>query len=257
MLGRNKIKYLASLRYKKFRVMHQQFLMEGDKIVKDLLLNPQVVINQVIATGSWIDINMPLLTKPATEVVEATESDMERITTLETPPPAIALLTMKPPQYNEHEVANSLSLALDNIQDPGNLGTIVRTADWFGIRNIFCSAGCADLYNPKVIQASMGAILNVNLHYSDLTAVFRQFSTIPGFTISGTFMDGLPVNSITPPKKGMIVFGNESRGIAPEYLTYINQRLTIPAGDLNRIHVESLNVASAVAAVCAIFQCNN
>ena len=216
-----------------------------------------MVISQVIATRPWLNKHVDLFTKSAIEVLEATETDMLRITTLETPPPAIALMNINPPQYNRHEIADSLSIALDNIQDPGNLGTIVRTADWFGIRNLFCSEGCADMYNPKVIQASMGAILNVNLHYGNLDDVFRQFSTESAFTIYGTFMEGTPVNSISAPKKGMIVFGNESRGIAHEYLSFINQRLTIPAGDSSRSHVESLNVASAVAAVCAIFHCKN
>jgi TrmH family RNA methyltransferase len=149
------------------------------------------------------------------------------------------------------EVARSLCIGLYHIQDPGNLGTIIRTADWFGIRNIFCSPGCADIYNPKVIQASMGAILNVKIHYTDFHELLGRLSGIQNFTIIGTYMQGVPIRQVTTIRTGILLFGNESRGISDEYRHFINRQVTIPPVNAARIHVESLNVASSVAIMLA------
>lgn len=151
-------------------------------------------------------------------------------------------------------ISQTLCIGLDNIQDPGNLGTIIRTADWFGINQVICSEGCADRYNPKVIQASMGAIMNVNVYYADLVRMLVELSQDPGYHIAGTFMHGTAVNKAKSITKGMILFGNESRGISDELLPCINQRLTVPPGRDDNMHVESLNVASSVAVVLAMLK---
>jgi TrmH family RNA methyltransferase len=231
--------------------------MEGDKIVKDILRGGKVTVTEVIATGTWIRDNQAILNTHVKLVTEADSADLSRITTLETPPPVIAVLDIPETRVDHKEVKGSLSIALDNIQDPGNLGTIIRTADWFGIRNIFCTTGCADMYNPKVIQASMGAILNVKVHYTDFQDLLNQYSQVPDFSISGTFIEGTSVFSVRPVKCGIILFGNESRGISNDYLPYISERIAIPAASENRTHVESLNVASSVAVVCALMKRSN
>ncbi len=253
MLSRNQIKYLSSLKIKKFRRIHRQFLVEGDKIVKDLIHNNQAYIRQLVATPAWLSENRISISPHIQEIVEAEPADMKRISSLETPPPVMAVLDIPEIQYDPEEVSVSVSIALDTIQDPGNLGTIIRTADWFGIRNIFCNESCADCYNPKVVQASMGAILHVGIHYVDLTEFLAGFSGKPDFTVYGTYMDGIPVMSVTPAKQGIIVFGNESRGISAEITPCIGQRLTIPPGTTKQGRVESLNVSSAVAIVCNAF----
>jgi TrmH family RNA methyltransferase len=227
-------------------------MMEGDKIIKDALTAAQMVPSQLIATPAWLKENHALLNTAATEIIEADIIDLSRITVLETPPPVIAVLHLRENIVNHEEVAHSLTIVLDSIQDPGNLGTIIRTADWFDIRNVICSENCADSYNPKVVQASMGAILNIGVHYMDLSELLERYSAMKGFTISGTFMEGSPVNAVRQVKPGLVIFGNESRGISGEVLPFINQRITIPPGNDKRVHVESLNVASSVAIICAL-----
>lgn len=253
MLSRNQIKYLSSLKIKKFRSIHRQFLVEGDKIVRDLMRANQAFIRQLIATPVWLSENRIVSSSHIQDILEAELTEISRISSLETPPPVIALLDLPEVTYNDDEVSSSISIALDAIQDPGNLGTIIRTADWFGIRNIFCNEACADCYNPKVVQVSMGAILHVGVHYVDLAEFLAGFSRKPDFTVYGTYMDGIPVMSVTPTKHGIIVFGNESRGISMEISPLIGQRLTIPPGTTEHGRVESLNVSSAVAIVCNAF----
>lgn len=253
MLSRNQIKYLGSLKIKKFRRTHKQFLAEGDKIVRDIIHNNLADICQLVATPAWLAANRLTASPRIQEVIEAELTDISRISSLETPPPVIAVLDMPEVRFSPEEVSSSLSMALDTIQDPGNLGTIIRTADWFGIRNIFCNEACADCYNPKVVQASMGAILHVGIYYVDLTEFLAGFSGKPDFTVYGTYMDGIPVTSVTPAKQGIIVFGNESRGISAEISPCIGQRLTIPPGTTEHGRVESLNVSSAVAIVLNTF----
>jgi len=151
------------------------------------------------------------------------------------------------------EISRSWSLALDTIQDPGNLGTIIRTADWFGIRHILCNEGCADCYNPKVVQASMGALFHVRVHYTDLPGSMKDLRSDPSYGIYGTFTVGLPVYDVPGAQKGLLLFGNESRGISTELLPYVTARITIPPGRQENPRIESLNVAAAVAVVCSVF----
>lgn len=252
-LSRNRIKYLASLKIKKFRNVHKQFITEGDKIVRDLIHNSKATIRQLIATSSWLTENQIIPSPFIHEIVEADPAVIERISSFETPPPALALLDIPEVTIDHKAVTASLSVALDTIQDPGNLGTIIRTADWFGIRNIFCSDSCADCYNPKAVQASMGAVINVRVNYVDLVDFLAGYYRKPDFDIYGTYMDGIPFTECIPSKRGILVFGNESRGISHEILPYIKHKLTIPPVAGNQGHVESLNVSSAVAIICSVF----
>jgi len=163
----------------------------------------------------------------------------------------LAVLDLNRPAPDPRELSLTWSLALDDIQDPGNLGTIIRTADWFGIKNIICSQECVDCYNPKVIQSSMGALLHVKIHYTDLTSVLSQLPHDTSFKVYGTFMTGTPVYDLKVAPYGMIIFGNESRGISGRLHSFIQTRITIPPSGVGTRHIESLNVASAVAIVCS------
>jgi TrmH family RNA methyltransferase len=249
-LSKNRIKYLNALKIKKYRQQYRQFIMEGDKMVADLLREGTVPVRQLIATEDWLaETNVSLL-RLVEEVVIADRRELERISSLETPPPAIAVLDLHDEPPDTGVLSEMLSLGVDTIQDPGNLGTIIRTADWFGITHVVCSDGCADCYNPKSIQASMGAVLRVHVSYCNMEELIPELFSRGNFPVIGTFMDGNPVYTVSRPDRGMLLFGNESRGISNKLGKFVTQRITIPPGE-GRQHVESLNVASAVAVVCS------
>jgi len=251
IISKNKTKYLASLKVKKFRDEYGQFIAEGDKIVSDTIRNGKSGISMLAATTEWLDANRELAGQ-VKEVYEANIDDLGRISSFETAPPVIAVFDISAYSPDYIEISESLSIGLDSLQDPGNLGTIIRTADWFGIGTIFCSPGCADVYNPKTIQASMGAVFNVKVHYIDFNVLFERLSLFANYIIAGTFMQGELVSSIKGVRNGMLLFGNESRGINGVYDKFITKRVTIPPVNTGRIHVESLNVASSVAAALAM-----
>jgi len=250
MLSRNKIKYLASLKIKKFRMMHRQFIMEGDKIVRDILKDGPF-IRQLIATRDWLSAVPPVPPEKAGEIIEADINDMARISSMETPVPVLAVMDITDMIPDLTEISGKWSIALDTIQDPGNLGTIIRTADWFGIRHILCNEGCADCYNPKAIQASMGSVLRVKVYYAGLPELIPALHGDHNYSIIGAFTEGISVYDLPPATRGMVIFGNESRGISEALLPFITTRITIPPGYPGISHVESLNVASAVAVVCS------
>jgi TrmH family RNA methyltransferase len=252
VLSRNKIKYLTSLKIKKFRDLRGQFIIEGDKIIRDILQDEKTLVQQLIATGEWLAENQLLMNGRIGEVIEAEKKDIARVSSLETPAPVMAVVDIPQIQPDFNKLAETWSLVLDNIQDPGNVGTIIRSADWFGIQNIICSRDCADCFSPKVVQASMGAILNVNLHYTDLTEIMDKLPHDPSYRVYGTFVKGTPVHDLPATSKGLMVFGNEARGISKELVPFIQSCITIPPAKRYSTHVESLNVASAVAIVCAL-----
>ena len=182
----------------------------------------------------------------------ATEEDLKRVSTVETPQGVLAVF--RQPKYEVDALKvmkEGLCLALDEVQNPGNLGTIVRLADWFGIHDVFCSQGCADLFNPKTIQATMGALAHVRVHYYKLEKVLEEVRN-EGVAEYGTFLNGENMYEQRLQATGIIVMGNEGRGISPEVERCVTHRLTIPSWSDN--HVESLNVAIATAVVCAEFR---
>jgi RNA methyltransferase, TrmH family len=251
-ISTNKIKYLASLKIKKFRSLHQQFIVEGDKMTRAILQDGRTIIPQLIASGEWLAANQALPNERIGEIVEADMKSIARISAFETPAPVLIVVDIPRTQLDSHELSASWSLALDNIQDPGNLGTIIRTANWFGIKNIVCSLDCADCYSPKVVQASMGALLNIKIHYAGIVEIIDNLLHDDSFKVYGTFMEGTPVYDLPAASKGMILFGNEARGISEALFPFIHSRFTIPPAKIAGTHVESLNVASAVAIVCAM-----
>ena len=190
----------------------------------------------------------------AGEIIEASEKDFCKISSQKTPQGVLALFQKPNYSYNFDEINTQLSLALDDVQDPGNLGTIIRIADWFGIRDIFCSLHTADVYGAKTVQATMGALARVRVHYVNLADFLRQCSERE-LPVYGTFMNGENIYSEKNlSKNGIIVMGNEGNGIAPEIEKYVSKPLLIPNFPQGETTSESLNVSIATALVCAEFR---
>lgn len=243
MISKNKIKYIQSLELKKNRNKENVFVAEGPKLVEALLQVSTPCF--IAATADWIEVNSHL---KVLEMVEVTDKELKKISFLQHPQQVLGIFKQEP-QPKLH-LENSLSIALDDIQDPGNLGTIIRIADWFGIRTILCSENTVDVYNPKVIQATMGSIANVNVIYVNLEEVIKALPKT--FPIYGTLLDGENIYQQTLERKGLIVMGNEGKGISSNIKKYITHKLLIP-GDAQKT-AESLNVAIATALTCAEFQ---
>ena len=243
MISKNKIKYIQSLELKKNRNKENVFVAEGPKLVEALLQVSTPCF--IAATSDWIEVNSHL---KVLEMVEVTEEELKKISFLQHPQQVLGIFKQEP-QPKLH-LENSLSIALDDIQDPGNLGTIIRIADWFGIRTILCSENTVDVYNPKVIQATMGSIANVNVAYVNLEEVIKALPKT--FPIYGTLLDGENIYQQTLERKGLIIMGNEGKGISSNIKKYITHKLLIP-GDTQKT-AESLNVAIATAITCAEFQ---
>jgi TrmH family RNA methyltransferase len=201
-----------------------------------------------VATRSWLDKNPNV---KAQEIIEVTQEELTRASLQKTPQDVLAIFEQPAYEMQPDVVSRSLCLALDDIQDPGNLGTIIRVADWFGIEDIFCSLGTVDVYNPKTIQATMGALARVKLHYCDLPSFIASLKDIP---VYGTFLDGdnMYEKELTP--HGLIVMGNEGNGVSAEVAKLVNERLYIPNYPPQRETSESLNVAMATGIICAEFR---
>ena len=243
-LSAAKIKFIRSLSQKKFRDANNLFIAEGEKIVAEAL-----------ASGYNV--------KEVYYENEIGRECMERITCLSSPSPVLAVI--EKPKFTPDSILNDLSsnlsgkktlfLALDGVKDPGNLGTIIRIADWFGVDAIFASPGTVEVYNPKVVQATMGAIFRKQVIYTDLQEVCMKFIDA-GLPVYGTFLDGqnLYENLPSDKKQGLIVMGSESFGISPQLEALINNKLLIPPYPADSVTSESLNVAIATAIICAEFR---
>jgi RNA methyltransferase, TrmH family len=240
MLSKNKIKYINSLQIKKFRQENAAFVVEGAKSVSELLTS-DFEIELVALTDEYYKENTSRWDKQPFAVEIATANDLIKAGTLQTNDAALAVVKTK---NNDFLCANAqeLVLVLDDIRDPGNLGTIIRIADWYGITKIICSLTTTDWYNPKVIAASKGSFLRVRGFYTDLAKYFQKVGTN---TVYGTFLNGEDVHSVSFAAGGYVVLGNESNGIGLETESFVNQRITIPRYG----QAESLNVAIAAAIV--------
>ncbi|MBK5196392.1 MAG: RNA methyltransferase [Proteiniphilum sp.] len=245
-LSKNRIKYIRSLKEKKFRSEHNTFVAEGVKLVFDLLATCRC---QFIAALPEILYAHPEI--KAEEIVEASESELKKATFLKTAPQVIAVFYRPDNEIEIIDLNDKLSLVLDGVQDPGNVGAIIRIADWFGIEHIICSEDTADIYNPKTVQATMGAIARMKVHYTVIAAFLQNYSHLP---IYGTFLEGADIYSEPLSGNGFIVMGSEGRGIGSEVMKQINRKLFIPNFPVGRATSESLNVAAATAIVCAEFR---
>lgn len=245
-LSKNRIKYIRSLELKKNRKADKVFLAEGPKLVGDLL--GHFNCRFLIATTEWLSMHEYSSVKDITEV---SEEELARASLLKTPQQVLAVFEQPEEAMDISVIGRSLCLALDDVQDPGNLGTIIRLADWFGIEHIFCSPNTVDVYNPKTVQATMGGIARVKLHYTSLPELIGSLKDIP---VYGTFLDGENMYAQPLSTYGLIVMGNEGNGIGNEVEQLINRRLYIPNYPSERETSESLNVAIATAVVCAEFR---
>lgn len=238
MITANQKKFVKSLAQKKFRNQHRCFVVEGVKLVDELLAS-DFTIHSLYATSTWINEH------PGVEAVQVSSKDMTIMSALKTANDVLAVVQFK--ATSNTISTKGLTLALDFIQDPGNMGTIIRTADWFGITNIYCSTDCVDLYNPKVIQSTMGSIFRTHVVYGDLEEFLSEHQDA---AIYGALLNGDNVyNQKLVKDQAILVMGNESKGISDKLLPYINHPISIPGTG----KAESLNVASATAILCAEF----
>ncbi|MDR2914325.1 MAG: RNA methyltransferase [Tannerella sp.] len=246
MLSKAKIKEIRALEMKKIRDEQNLFVAEGNKLVADML--HAFECEWLIAHTSWMATQGDI---PAKELILAEENDIRKVSFLKTPQDVLAVF--KKPQYllEEANPVSQLIIALDSIQDPGNLGTIIRLAGWFGIKHIVCSPDTADAFSPKTVQATMGALAHVNIHYTNLDEYIEKNKTSP---VYGTFLDGENIYKKKLSRNGIIIMGNEGKGIRPEIETLISERLYIPPYPPGQTTTESLNVATATAIICAEFR---
>lgn len=245
MLSKNKIKFIQSLEQKKNRRETGCFVAEGNKLINDTIRFFDCRL--LVATPSWLAAHRQT---GAAEVIEASAEEIKKASLQKTPQDVIAVYRIPDYHIDFRCLSDSLSIALDTVQDPGNMGTIIRLADWYGIENIFCSSGCADVYNPKTVQATMGALARVKVSYVDLKELFEN-ARVP---VYGTFLDGNNIYDSDLSSCGIIVMGNEGKGISEDLTPYISKRLYIPNYPQGRETTESLNVAVATAVVCAEFR---
>jgi TrmH family RNA methyltransferase len=247
MISKNKIKQIKSLDQKKFRDESNLFVAEGTKLVLDLMTVFDCTI--LAATPLWLNENKSV---KAIEIIDVSETELSKISNQKSPQGVVAVFSKPALKWKPEDVSQKLTLALDDVQDPGNLGTILRIADWFGITDVFCSFHTADPFNPKAVQASMGALARVRVHLVDLTAFLANYaSELP---VYGTFMNGENIYSKSLLPVGIIVMGNEGNGICPEIEKIVTERLLIPNYPTGRATSESLNVGVATALVCAEFR---
>jgi RNA methyltransferase, TrmH family len=241
MVSKNQIKLITGLQQKKYRKQHKLFFAEGIKVVQELLTSNFELHHLYTTKDVFAGIN-------AAKVTQINEAELKKISALTTPQTCLALFEMP----DEKPVANTgLIVALDDVRDPGNLGTIIRLCDWFGIAHLVCSDECVDVYNPKVVQATMGSVSRVNVVYTDL----QQYLSNTQLPVFGTFMDGQNIYAKTLLQEGVIVMGNEANGISVEIEALCTQRIAIPRfGALQA--TESLNVATATAIILSEFRRN-
>ena len=239
MLGKSRIKYIQSLGQKKVRDEQGTFVAEGPKIIDELLTSSRSGIQELYAVNSWIEAHRDECS--GIQLTEVSETELQKLSQLTTSNQVLAIV-------EKYETAagilskGKVMLVLDTIQDPGNLGTIIRISDWFGIEQIICSKECADMYNPKVVQATMGSFVRVRLFYTDLREWLEQQR---GTRIYAAALEGRDITTMEKITEGLVIIGNESKGISSEILNLANVRITIP----RKGKAESLNAAAATAVI--------
>ena len=249
MISKNRIKLIKSLDKKKSRQECGMFVAEGEKIVSDLLksgFNPvEIYCTELLS----YELNLSFKGMPVEPI---TYNELEKISFLKSPSSVIALFKIPNYKIDWVELQNELTVVLDTIQDPGNLGTIVRISNWFGIKNIICSPECVDLYNPKTIQSTMASLSSVKVHYTSLSEFLNQAKQY-NIPVYGTFMSGENIFTTSLSESGLILLGNEGKGLSQEVANFVTKKLTIPSYP-GKVSAESLNVATATAIICAEFR---
>lgn len=250
MLSKHLTNVIQNLEKKKFREKYNLFKVEGEKLVQELLLS-DMTIDTLLARPSWIERNIKNIRQYNT--IEVNEIEMGRISNFKSLPEVIALAQIPVKEHSPEEIKNELNVVLNGVQDPGNIGTILRLSDWFGIRNIFCDHDCANIFNPKSVQASMGAIFRVNVFYLDLVEFIPRFVD-QDFPCYGAFLEGENIYRTDLRTKGFIVMGNEGNGISPEIERFVTRKITIPSFALSPYSTESLNVSVATGIILSEFK---
>ncbi len=246
MLNKTHTKYIQSLHHKKFRDELGEFIAEGPKVVMELLDSREFVCIYIVALENWVEANDKLLQKyPGPQIITVKDFELEKVSMLTTANNVLAVFKKKTSAAVTAQ--NKITLVLDGIQDPGNFGTIIRTADWFGAENIVCSATCADMYNPKVVQSTMGSLARINIFYTDLENWLQQNNTIKKYAAA---LNGTPLHTLAKLTEAIVVIGNEGKGISDAVINLTDEKITIPKiGE-----AESLNAAVAtgiiLAAIC-------
>ncbi|MEO7043874.1 MAG: RNA methyltransferase [Ferruginibacter sp.] len=242
MFSKSTIKYIQSLQHKKFRDEHNAFIAEGPKLVGELLASGAFACSAVYALEEWANnqtYSVKNQLKAEVEIVK--DFELEKITSFSTANQVLAVFEKKT-GINVSNPVNEITLVLDDIQDPGNLGTIIRIADWFGIKNMICSLHTADMYNPKVVQSTMASLGKVNIFYTDIEAWLSKNGAIKKYAAA---LHGATLSSVGKIKEGILIIGNESKGISPNVMALANEKITIP-----RIgEAESLNAAVATGII--------
>ncbi|MEI7802334.1 MAG: RNA methyltransferase [Bacteroidota bacterium] len=236
-------KYINSLRVKKYREEHRTFIAEGEKVVSEIL-NSGFVIDKILFTDGLKNKGMIMGKVPEEHLVVALEHEMKKVSDMQTAPTVLALVHIPDYKIEINKLTSGLHLVLDGIQDPGNMGTIIRIADWFGIENIFCSENCVDAYNPKVVQASMGSIARVKIFERNIIEVLNETSLPKILTVMDS--DETIYNSSVK-ENAMIVIGSEGRGVSEEIKSLCTHSISIPRFG----KAESLNAAVATGIICA------
>ncbi len=247
MLSKNKIKFIQSLARKKARDQNGLFVAEGAKTIQQLDLAGYNFHSVFITENSDTD-----LSNNNNEVVFISENEMKKVSMLKTPSQHLAVCHIKESDLSKVNPQNELVFALDQIQDPGNMGTIIRLASWFGIKHIVCSLNTVDCYNPKVVQATMGALAHTEIHYTNLEQYLE--GQPEKCIIYGTFLEGTNIYNTKLSQNGIVVLGNEGNGISSNVEKHISQKLHIPAFGKEENVVESLNVSMAASIICSEFR---
>ena len=254
VIPKSLIKLIKSLEQKKFRKSSGLFLVEGNKMVLDLL-SSEIEIETIIVTESFLKDNSTLNIAKA-ELISTDWDQIRKASLLKTPQEALAICKIPEYDINKANPANNWILCLDGIQDPGNLGTIIRVADWFGITDMVCSTDTADQFNPKTVQATMGSIFRTRVHYTQLPEYFSIWKEKSIF-IGGTFLEGENIYTKSLPSNGVMIMGNEGSGIRNATLPYISDKIVIPSFAKEETHAESLNVGVATAIICSEIRSRN
>ena len=247
-LTRRAIDAVARLDQRKYRRQSGLFKAEGTKCVLDTI--PHFEVESLFATADWIAAH----SHAAPQATIVSRGELQKMSSLSTPADVIAVMRIPCWKLIDNAAAEGLVLALDTIQDPGNLGTIIRVADWYGINDIICSRETADCFAPKVIQSTMGSISSVRLHYCDLPATILRLSGNGNIPVYGTYIEGNDIDSMHLTSTGIIVVGNEGNGISDQVTATVTHRITLPSYPPNRPTAESLNAAVATAITVSKFR---
>ena len=253
MISASSMKLIRSLRQKKYRDHHGLYCAEGEKIADELIRQHQEgtdQVEQLFATLDWINRYEKELEGSGIPVMEVGPDEFKKVSNLVTPQPVLALVRKPRNIFNWQDLSESPVLGFESIRDPGNLGTILRTADWFGFSHIICTPDSVDLYNPKVVQSTMGAITRIKAYYLDFHNLFKDLE-YGRKKVYGTFLEGEDIYSSRLDKDSLILFGNESRGLSDRFDRYIDARISIPSFNEGNRGSESLNIATSVAVICS------